>query len=190
MRGFQPVDGGYEAVLDDMEREVLVRAATDIARMLTPAATGETPQDSAIARLVPDASDDDEVASEFRRLTQDDIAGGKAAGLVRFAELIGQSSGQGTAPCVVMHEDARAVATALTDIRLVLADRLDLASDDEVEALHDELEAAVMQEEHGTEPEDAPDGGVRRFLAGVFVTVGWLQESLVEAMLQELRERR
>lgn len=191
MRGFRPVGAGYEAVLDDAEREVLARAALDVAQMLAPAAAGEAPQDPAVARLVPDASDDDEVAAEFRRLTQDDVAAGKVAGLERFAEVVRRPAGHGAAPVLVERAEGQVFATALTDLRLVLADRLDLVSDEQVEALHEDLERAVRAESAGADGDDAgaepSDGGLRRFLAGVFVTAGWLQESLVEAMLADLR---
>ncbi len=187
MRGFAPVDGGYEAALDEAERDVLSSAARGVAQMLAPVVEGESPQDGAVARLVPDASDDDEVAAEFRRLTQDDVARGKIDGLDRFADLLDGSEGHGTLPWVVPETDAQVVATALTDIRLVVADRLELASDVDVEELHARLDRSLRAEEEGVDPTVDDDGGLWRFLAGVFVTTGWLQESLVDAMLARLR---
>ncbi len=144
------------------------------------------PLDPAVRRLLPDASDDVEVASEFRRFTQDDLAARKVARLVLLGGMLVDSEPAEAAPFVVGRDEAEDVAGALTDVRLVLAERLDLRSDEQVEGLYDELEA---EPEDG--PGDAHEGGApRRFLVSVFLLTGLLQESLVDGMLADLRAGR
>lgn len=144
------------------------------------------PLDPAVRRLLPDASGDVEVASEFRRFTQDDLAASKVGRLVLLGRMLVDSEPTQAAPFVVGRDDAEQVAGALTDVRLVLAERLDLRSDEQVEGLYDELDD---EDEDG--PGDADDGGAaRRFLVSVFLLTGLLQESLVDGMLADLRAGR
>jgi len=140
----------------------------------------DAPQDPAVRRLLPDASDDADVAAEFRRYTQGDLAAEKVGRLVLLGQMLVDGEPESAAPFVVPRDAARRVAGALTDVRLVLADRLDLRTDEQVEGLYDELDA---------EGEDGPDDGAaaRRFLVSVFLLTGLLQESLVDGMLADLR---
>jgi hypothetical protein len=144
------------------------------------------PFDPAVRRLLPDASDDADVAAEFRRFTQDDLAAQKVDRLVLLGRMLVDGEPAVAAPFVVGREEAHAVAAALTDVRLVLADRLDLRTDAQVEGLYDELDA-----EGDDGPDDRDDGSAaRRFLVSVFLLTGLLQESLVDGMLADLRAGR
>ncbi|MCB7136422.1 DUF2017 family protein [Cellulosimicrobium marinum] len=216
MRPFRAESRGYVAELEPSERIVLAQLAGDVAQMLqtevpdgpgagpvpdgawvppgwtgpVPSAAGQgpVPQDPAVRRLLPDASDEDEVAQEFRRLTQDDLAAQKVGRLVLLGQMLVDGEPASAAPFVVPRDAARRVAGALTDVRLVLAERLGLRTDAQVEGLYDELDA---------EGDDGPDldGDVegraaRRFLVSVFLLSGLLQESLVDGMLADLRAGR
>jgi hypothetical protein len=144
------------------------------------------PPDPAVRRLLPDASDDVEVATEFRRFTQDDLAARKVARLVRLARLLVDAEPAEAAPFAVARDEAEDVAGALTDVRLVLAERLGLRTDEQVEGLYDELDR-----EGDDGPEDSEVGGApRRFLVSVFLLTGLLQESLVDGMLADQRAGR
>ncbi|MBN0040167.1 DUF2017 family protein [Cellulosimicrobium cellulans] len=144
------------------------------------------PPDPAVSRLLPDASDDVEVAAEFRRFTQDDLAARKVGRLVLLGRTLVDSEPTEAAPFVVTREDAEDVAGALTDVRLVLAERLGLRTDEQVEGLYDELDR-----EGDDGPDDGEGGGApRRFLVSVFLLTGLLQESLVDGMLADLRAGR
>lgn len=144
------------------------------------------PPDPAVRRLLPDASDDVEVAAEFRRFTQDDLAARKVGRLVLLARMLVDSEPSEVAPFAVAREEAEDVAGALTDVRLVLAERLGLRTDEQVEGLYDELDR-----EGDDGPEDGEVGGApRRFLVSVFLLTGLLQESLVDGMLADLRAGR
>ncbi|BDZ40855.1 hypothetical protein GCM10025865_01540 [Paraoerskovia sediminicola] len=147
------------------------------------------PADPALARLLPDGSHDDaDVSSEFRRLTQHDLVDRKTAALMLLANLLlAEEPEPGTrAPLLVRREDAGAVAAALTDLRLVLAARLGIETDAQVEAVHEELVAGSPDEGAADGPDDGAGAGPRRFFASVFATAGWLQDSLVEGMLGDL----
>lgn len=143
------------------------------------------PSDPAVRRLLPDASDDADVAAEFRRFTQADLASEKVDRLVLLGQMLVDGEPAAAAPFVVPRDTARRVAGALTDVRLVLAERLDLRTDAQVEGLYDELDA---EGDEGPELDEDLDGrAARRFLVSVFLLTGLLQESLVDGMLADLR---
>lgn len=232
MTPFRSAPAGYVARWEDVEREVLARVARDVAELvraesgLEPgvevgdgvAFTGvaRVPQDPAVQRLLPDAHQDDaDVATEFRHLTQTDLAAGKVARLLAFADAIDSpdelpDDPRAAAEIVVPRESAQEFAGALTDVRLVLAERLGMVDDADVEALHDDVLAGLDEDddedddEDGTETDDADDapdeyagwervglsGRERRYWGGVFVAAGFAQESLVDEMLADLRAGR
>ncbi len=245
MTPFRSTPAGYVARWAPLEREVLARVARDVAELLRAdsgigadvevgdgvAFTGvaRLPQDPAVQRLLPDAHrDDEEVATEFRHLTQTDLAAGKAARLEAFAEALapaGLPASPGADPdalaagvqdqvqdevqdqVVVPREDAEGFAGALTDVRLVLAERLALEEDADVEALHDQVLGEALAEADGAEVGDTADsddpdelaeadgaagltGAARRYWGGVFVAAGFAQETLMDEMLHDLRAGR
>jgi hypothetical protein len=211
VRPFRRSRRGYVAELSTSERLVLAHVVGDVVELLqeqTGAAPAEeagevriegvaplsappdqvqAPTDPAVRRLLPDASREDaDVSAEFRRFTQGDLATEKAQRLVLLADLLlagGPQDAEASTPLTVRHDDARRIAGALTDVRVVLAERLDLRTDAQVEELHDEV---LAREGALSEHEGAPDAA-RHFLSSVFLLTGWLQESLVELMLAEVR---
>ncbi|GAA4840737.1 DUF2017 domain-containing protein [Luteimicrobium xylanilyticum] len=215
MKPFRATRRGYVAQLDTPERVVLAHVVGDVVELLqdaVPDADGApwgaieadappAPRDAALARLLPEASTDPDVSAEFRRLTQGELAGAKAKRLLAFAERLlddevarAAATGRHVRPertdLLVPRDAARDTAAALTDVRLVLASRLDVTTDDDAESLYAEIEAGA----NGSAAPDADDDArgadaPRQFLGAVFVTAGWLQESLVDAMLTDLRRR-
>ncbi|MYM20621.1 DUF2017 family protein [Brevibacterium sp. 5221] len=192
-RAFAAVD------VDDMERRLLMRLFADTAALLVAEdggaddepgtqgggahdeeaarlerlvglASGERPEDPAVLRLLPDAAPDDpERAAEFRRLTERDLREGKLANL-RIA-LHGLA---GTGRIELTEEEARAWLTALTDVRLVIATRLELVSDDDLERLYDR-------------GDDLDDNTAA--MVSVYDFLTWAQERLSEIMLDALDAR-
>ena len=129
------------------------------------------PSDRALRRLLPNAVKDDAAASlEFRQLTERSLRESKI-GALRAAAL-----GLDKDELVLTPADARHWSTALNDVRLVLAERLDIR--DEADADH------VHQMQDWSQAED-----VESYLALVYNFTTWLQESLVQAMLQSLDTR-
>lgn len=111
--------------------------------------------DPALARLFPNAyPDDDEAAAEFRRYTRDGLVERKTAnsGLISAALMAASDEGRLT----VARDDAEHWLPALTDLRLVLAERLGIHDDDD------------------QPPENE--------LADVYQWLGELQWSLIEAL--------
>ncbi|MBB2923076.1 DUF2017 domain-containing protein [Cellulomonas cellasea] len=201
MRGFRRERGAFVAELDAQEREVVASVVADVAELLgaarfedgPPPATGHPdplglrideewvapPEDAAVRRLLPDASrEDPAVAAEFRRLTEGDLRRTKIG---RLAAVWQQLTADDGGALVVRPQDAQALAATLTDLRLVLAERLGIVDEEAADALYDELEADVA--------EDDAAGQARQYLASVYAALSWLQESLLAVMLEDLRRR-
>lgn len=182
-----PAVRAYAAAMTRTERTVLGQVIADVQALLVPDlpvdATSHDdplwlstdvlpPDDPAVARLLPDASrDDPEVAAEFRRLTQEDLRATKVAGLRGLAQRLDRTpSGFDPDDVVVSLDEAPRTAAALTDVRLVLAERLGLHTDDDAEALAYEL----------ADPRSADRP--RRGLGDLYEALTWWQETLVRAM--------
>ena len=207
MRGFEARGEDAVATLDDEERLVVARIVADVAGLLGADAfgsshedfrnSGETdvddpfehlrgleesirePSDPAILRLLPNAAPTDrEAADEFRRLTDGELRSGK----IRRLRRIWESLSDGGDEWVVPADEALATAAALTDVRLVLASRLGLKTDDDADRLHQEIDLAT----HALETDDErtlPVDPERVWLGMLYQALTWLQESLVQYMV-------
>ncbi len=148
---------GVRVQIGPAEREVLVQLLTQLDELLddgTPEsqdplaqlvgltgfdALGDRPaaqpDDPAIARLLPDASrDDPEAASEFRRLTEYSLRARKREGARTAAAALSRPD-----PVHLDHGEALSLLKAMTDVRLVIGERLELKTDADAEVLHDRL---------------------------------------------------
>lgn len=177
---------GITGYLEPAERELLRSLFDDVMSMLEPeeranqdplaAMVGldteaREPADRALRRLLPNVSRNDDAASlEFRRLTERSLRESKI-GALKAAAL-----GLDKDELVLTAADARHWSTALNDVRLVLAERLDIRDDADAEHVH------LMQD--WSQAED-----VESYLALVYNFTTWLQESLVQAMLQSIDAR-
>lgn len=147
----------------------------------------ERPTDSAVRRLLPDASEDPEQAAEFRRLTDADLRERKIAGLRTWWQALRAPGGRHGDAVAVTAAEAPAVAAAMTDVRLVLADRLGVRTDEDGERIYQELTEPVPP---GSGGRDSEAIAVRRAFVGVYAMLSELQETLVGAMLEQSRARR
>ncbi len=126
------------------------------------------PADPALARLLPDlvargeAADGE--AERLRALTEPGIVAAKRANLAEAAALLSMD------PLRVPAADAPRFASALNDIRLVLAERLGIESEE------DAARVAAAEEN--------PDDELEHYLALLYGFVSWLQESLMTALLR------
>ncbi|WP_129337352.1 DUF2017 family protein [Cellulomonas endophytica] len=152
------------------------------------------PEDPAVRRLLPDASrEDPEVAAEFRRLTEADLRATKITRLLALRRaLLGGRPGWPAEALVVTPDEAPAVAATLTDVRLVLADRLGLTTDAQVDALYADLDAEAAARPRRRRAGTAGTGGdaaaeARRSLAAVYGALTYLQETLVTLLARERR---
>lgn len=208
MRAFRREGDELVAEVDAGEREVLATVVADVAELLgggrledraAPEPDADhgpalrlrlealpTPDDPAVHRLLPDASrDDPAVSAEFRRLTEDDLRRQKTDRLAElFALLVADDAAAGGASAVTLRVPVArggALAATLTDVRLVLGDRLGITDEESGEQLEHELVAV----------DPAPDdhaGQARQYLGSVYLALGWWQETLVAGLVADLPE--
>lgn len=206
MRGFVATEHGAVAMLDESERAVVARIVADVALLLGAEPFGMTspvdrdagptdedalfaalgrisehaddPDDPAVLVLLPHASRDDrDVAHEFRRLTEQDLRVHKTDRLRTMWEALSDDGPDWLVP----YDEALATASALTDIRLVVASRLGVETEDDSELLRSELATAV-------ESDDGPAGRAeaeRIWLGMLFESLGWLQQSLLDTLMED-----
>jgi hypothetical protein len=91
--------------------------------------------DPALARLFPPAHrDDDEVAAQFRAMTQDGIRDRKLANLRTAVDCLRAATGRHLR---LARPEATAFMVALTDVRLVLAERIGIHTEEDSERIRE-----------------------------------------------------
>lgn len=136
------------------------------------------PADSAVKRLFPAASEDPTLAGEFRRLGQQDLADGKLADLALVMTVI-DATGPSHSEIVLDDAQATSLLRALNDVRIVLADRLDLQRDGDFDTVR-MLQQIGERVEEASDPEGDQVGS--DIVIAVYELLSWLQESLLRAM--------
>ena len=171
-------DAGYGTSVNTNDLDEIFRHLRSLEESLA------EPDDPAVLRLLPSASRDDrEVADEFRRLTEGDLRDLKVGRLRQMWEALSLDGPEWAGPL----SEAMSTAAALTDIRLVLASRLRLDTDEDAERLHTEIELAT-QLLGSDEDDDAEQLGVdpeRIWLGMLYQALTWLQESLIQCAIGE-----
>ena len=177
---FRHGDNAYLANFSEAEREVLVNLTEQIIELLAErvdhhnddplaAMVGITahdtpPDDEVLLRLLPNAYADQVDASEFRRYTESTLRQKKQAhAMAMRLHLMAAVDGV----VELDHDSANAWLGAMNDVRLALGVRLKVE-----ENTHQELELL------------APDDPMRGVYA-VYSWLGWLQESLIDALMDE-----
>lgn len=181
---FRRTRKGITGALERPERELLIKLFQDVMTTLEPepaaeqdpleamlgiSGDGSAPQDPALARLLPQAADDPEQAAEFRRYTEQQVREGKVANL-KMAAMDCES-----AKPVLDERHAMALAAALNDVRLVLAVRLEIQDEQDAERV-----ASFTDWSQATD--------VDSYMALVYQFVSWLQDSLMEALMEGLQD--
>lgn len=130
-------------------------------------------QDPAMRRLLPPAHHTDtEQAAEFRRLTEQSVRSRKTANLAMAIEALEEAE----VPRIDLSvAQAEALAVGLTDVRLILGERLGMRTDQDSERLHELLGAAIEGEA------DVDPALVQQMAYYDFLT--WLQDSVTTALL-------
>lgn len=173
-------DNAFVAEFSESEREVLINLVEQILELLgertdnhvddpLAAMVGITthdspPEDDVLLRLLPNAYADQVDAAEFRRYTESTLRGKKYAHSMSMRITL-KSSVDGIIE--VDHDGANDWLGAMNDIRLALGVRLKVEQNS-----HEELELL------------APDDPMRGVYA-VYSWLGWLQESLIVALMDE-----
>jgi hypothetical protein len=177
---FRHGDNAYLANFTEAEREVLVNLTEQIIELLAErvdhhnddplaAMVGITahdtpPDDEVLLRLLPNAYADQVDASEFRRYTESTLRQKKQAHALAMRMHL-KAAIDGVVE--LDHDSANAWLGAMNDVRLALGVRLKVE-----ENSHQELELL------------APDDPMRGVYA-VYSWLGWLQESLIDALMDE-----
>jgi Domain of unknown function (DUF2017) len=134
-----------------------------------PTLSGGVPasRDPALDRIFPTANrEDEQVAAEFRRLTEDGLRARKAANLTTAITALATWSDQ---KVTLEQHQALALLVSLTDVRLVLGERLGLKQDDDFELLEEQVAGL-------------PDDDPAVYALAVYDFLTWLQETLAHAL--------
>ncbi|UTT65191.1 DUF2017 domain-containing protein [Janibacter sp. CX7] len=127
-------------------------------------------RDPALDRLFPTGNrEDEQEAAEFRRFTEQGLRQRKHAGLAATVRLLEEAEDE---RWVVPRREAPLVLVALTDVRLVMGERLGLRTDEDATRLEELVESL---------PSDDP----AIFALSVYDFLTWLQESLTRALTGE-----
>lgn len=174
MSGFHR-NGTIHGTLSAAERTVLTQLTEELLHLLGEAdqhddplaavmgisTNDRPPEDPALARLLPDAYQNPEHAGEFRRYTEHGLREGKRARL----EELRNDLVQGSASIEWDLATAQRRAMTLNDIRLFLGTRLDVSPTTEQEF------------------ESLAESDPRQAGFAVFSWLGWLQQTLVDALV-------
>ena len=124
-------------------------------------------RDPALDRLLPAAHrEDEQIAAEFRRFTEHGLRARKTANLSTAITALSASTEQRVE---LDQPQAVALVVALTDVRLVLGERLGLRTDEDLELLEEQVSSL-----------DDDDPAVYALAVYDFLT--WLQETLAHAL--------
>ncbi len=147
------------------EVDVLRRVAAEVVSLLT---DNFDPSDPVVERLFPDAyPNHPDASAEFRRLTAADL---KATKIDQAGAILAALPSTGGGEVRLDPETAEAWLRALNDVRLALGVRLDIVEETSLES---ELDEAVLQDPTSS----------RVFQLSVYAYLGYLQESLLEALV-------
>ncbi|ORC22250.1 MULTISPECIES: DUF2017 domain-containing protein [Rothia] len=177
---FMSTARGITARFTPEEVEVLTRLFEDVALALEPESSPDddplaalvgisenvdVPSDPAVARMLPVASDDPEVADEYRRFTDLTLRRAKIEHLTQAAmDIQGGTVRLDTA-------GAHSWAAALNDVRLTLGARLGIASAADADRVGEQTDW------HSVETTED-------YMALLYNFVTWLQDSLMQTLLE------
>ncbi|MDO5723680.1 MAG: DUF2017 family protein [Flaviflexus sp.] len=137
---------------------------------LAPAA--QPTDDPAVARLLPDMSEDPDQAEELRALTESTIRQAKVA----HCALVRDQLAAAGEVLTIAEADIPAWLAALNDLRLVLASRLDIIDTEDADRVTRRAHAYAA----GERAEDGDE--VTRELTVLYAMMGWWQDSLLQAV--------
>jgi hypothetical protein len=146
------------------EVNVLRKVASEVVELLT---DGFDRDDPVVGRLFPEVYPDrPEDSAEYRRYTEGDL---KTSKIDQAGAILAALPSTGGGEVRLDGESAEAWLRALNDVRLALGVRLDIADETSLES---ELDDAVLRD----------PTSVRVYQLSVYAYLGYLQESLLEAL--------
>lgn len=174
--------------LEDNERSLMLTVFSDLAALLSEDQDGEDerpdsenwearlgiverprPEDPALLRLFPDVDPDDaERSEEFRRLTEFDLKQAKA----HNARIVMTGLGRGES-ITLNHDEVLAWMKGLNDLRLVLAVRLGIDTEEAQEAMYSNR---------------ADLGESEELTLTLYDFLTWIQDRLTTTLLERMQE--
>ncbi|MDY5153314.1 protein of unknown function [Actinobaculum suis] len=127
------------------------------------------PLDNALIRLLPDMAEDPDMAYELRAITEESIRTAKVENLRFFTHSLQQEA------VWVGNEDVRTWAGAANDIRLVLAARLGIHSEETAYQITEKGWRIIQDTNHQIENSDD-------LMCVLYVLLSWWQDSLIRAV--------
>ncbi|MFE2429687.1 DUF2017 domain-containing protein [Streptomyces sp. NPDC059373] len=176
---FEAVPGGGAAIaLDEVEVSILRSLSVQFLELLGPGDVQDSdadplaelfadgpskpPEDPALARLFPDAYEDDTESSDFRRFTEKDLRTRKRDDALAVVRTLDAAAG---GPVLKLSpEESRQWLGALNDLRLTIGTRLEVSEDD-------------------NDLYRLPDSDPRKPMVMAYLWLGGLQETLIETLL-------
>lgn len=147
------------------EVNVLRKVATEVVELLT---DGFEHGDPVVDRLFPNVyPDQPEESAEYRRYTEGDL---KTSKIDQAGAILAALPASGGGEVRLDPESAEAWLRALNDVRLALGVRLEIQDDSSLET---ELDDAVLRDPTSS----------RVYQLSVYAYLGYLQESLLEALV-------
>jgi len=147
------------------EVNVLRKVAAEVVSLLT---DGFDHDDPVVSRLFPDVYPDlPEGSADYRRLTEGEL---KTSKIDQAGAILAALPASGGGEVKLDAESAEAWLRALNDVRLALGVRLDIRDETSLES---ELDDAVLRDPTSS----------RVFQLSVYAYLGYLQESLLEALV-------
>ncbi len=140
------------------------------------------PMDEAIARLLPDMSEDPELARDLRNITQDSVATAKIENLATFYAILNGTDGR----VWISNDEVSAWLAACNDIRLVLAARLGIVDSRTAQDTYTRAAELTGNGESGETPEIETTDDL---LAVLYSLLSWWQESLLLAVGNKARRK-
>lgn len=132
---------------------------------------GFTDRDPALDRLLPTAHrGDDQVAAEFRRLTEQGLRQRKSANLDVALRALEAAGAAATDQVTLDTAQATAFLMALTDVRLLLGERMGMRTEQDADRLHEAM---------ATIDDDDPLG----YAMAWYDFLTWMQEGLTHAVM-------
>ncbi|WP_216386574.1 DUF2017 family protein [Arcanobacterium phocae] len=140
----------------------------------------DLPMDDALERLLPDMSEDPDLAAELRAITEESVAATKIDHLVSMYETL-STIPEGIMDVTITNDAAPAWLAAMNDIRLVLSMRLEIADDDDAARIYERagiFTGMSSRDTSGLPPIETQED----MMAVLYAMVTWWQESLISAV--------
>ncbi|WP_374929815.1 DUF2017 family protein [Kytococcus sedentarius] len=178
---FEALTAGLHPTEPATDDPAVPSARGDVPRISPLGLLNDSGADPALHRLFPEAHPlEPIIALEFAEVAHVGIRRTKLTNLNALIAACDRASESGV--LALSLEEARQVLAAMTDIRIVLADRLDITEDGDSEQADARTSWLIRQAERGERLTEEEERDLQLGLHHGFL--GWMQETLVEALMR------